>query len=86
MESFFKNKIFKGLKEVKSLFSMLKTLRVKKVMESFFDIKTLRVLRQWWSSFSVSKALSCYAAVQKIFGIAGGSALMLVITACGNFF
>ena len=65
---------------------MLKTLRVKKVMESFFDIKTLRVLRQWWSSFSVSKALSCYAAVQKIFGIAGGSALMLVITACGNFF
>ena len=63
MESFFKNKIFKSLKEVKSLFSMLKTLRVKKVMESFFDIKNFKSFKavvEFFLSFKSFKLLcSC---------------------------
>ena len=59
MESFFKIKTFKSLKEVTESFFNGKNFKSrKKVMESFFLVlKTVRVVRQWWSSFWVLEAL-----------------------------
>ena len=65
MESIFKIKTFKSLKEVMESFFNIKNFKShKKVMESFFgiknfktvmvsfsSIKTLRVVKQWWSCF-----------------------------------